>query len=284
MRFMQHLTEAVNQRPRSAVVYSLQASVGEAVGEAVGEEGLLAQLEKIHSRIDVRKEPVAGDEVLRVVQRRLFAELPDEHTRREIASVYSAQLREHLEATAERESDRLEAVRLAMALEDRIVASYPFHPELIDLMHQRWGSLPNYQRTRGALQFLATVVNALWTARGERAPGALVGPGDVDLTHKDTRANFLEQVGQADQYSSVVEADFLAADAGTRAIDARIGRSGVALERLRVGSRVATAIMLPSFSGKDFGEQRGATEREIVDASLVPGLDAHLVREALAEM
>ena len=28
-------------------------------------------------------------------------------------------------------------------------------------MYHRWGSLPSYQRTRGALQFLARVVYAL---------------------------------------------------------------------------------------------------------------------------
>jgi hypothetical protein len=44
--FVHNLTEAVNQRPRSAMVYSLQASVG----EAVGEEALLSQLEKIAGR------------------------------------------------------------------------------------------------------------------------------------------------------------------------------------------------------------------------------------------
>ena len=71
--FLQHLTEAVNQQPCAALVYSLQASVG----EAVGEEGLLEALEKIAGRIDERREPVSGDEVLRVVQRRLFADVGD---------------------------------------------------------------------------------------------------------------------------------------------------------------------------------------------------------------
>jgi hypothetical protein len=30
------------------------------------------------------------------------------------------------------------------------------------LIYHRWGSLSSYQRTRGALQFLARVVHALW--------------------------------------------------------------------------------------------------------------------------
>jgi hypothetical protein len=92
------------------------------------------------------------------------------------------------------------------------------------------------------------------------APQALIGPGDVDLADESVREGFLEQVGEAGQYrrrrravghqrhavASVIEADFLAGDAGTKRIDERIGRDAPALERLRVGTRVATAIMLLS--------------------------------------
>ena len=156
--FVQHMTEAVNQARRAALVYSLQASVG----EAVGEEGLLEQLEKIAGRIDERREPVSGDEVLRVVQRRLFADVGAADVRHEVARQYGALLAEQLGAAAETDADRREAATAGESMERRIIDAYPFHPELLDLMFHRWGSLPSYQRTRGALQFLATVVHALW--------------------------------------------------------------------------------------------------------------------------
>ncbi len=279
MIFLQHLTETVNQQQHAAMVYSLQASVG----EAVGEEGLLADLEKIAGRIDSRREPVTGDEVLKVVQRRLFQESGSEEVRREVAGTYAAMLRSHLEASAETDDGRREADVLARGLERRIMDSYPFHPELIDLMYHRWGSLPTYQRTRGALQFLATVVHKLWSARGERAPQALIGPGDVDLSDEATRMTFLEQVGQTSQYSSVIQADFLAGDAGTRRVDDRMGREAPAFARLHVGSRVGTTIMLLSFGAKE-GVERGALEREVIEASLVPGVDGNVVRGVLRDL
>lgn len=277
--FVQHLTEAVNQARHAALVYSLQASVG----EAVGEEALLDQLEKIAGRIDERREPVSGDEVLKVVQRRLFAEAGAEDVRREVGRQYGALLTEQLVAAAETDADRREAAAAGQALERRIVDSYPFHPELLDLMFHRWGSLPSYQRTRGALQFLATVVHALWAGRAEREPQALIGPGDVDLADEGSRMTFLEQVGETEQYRSVVEADFLAADAGTRRVDERLGRDAPGLGRLRVGSRVATTIMLLSFGARQ-GADRGALEREVIEASLVPGLDRHVLLSALEAM
>jgi hypothetical protein len=55
-----HLTGAMRMLLReAALVYSLQASVG----EAVQEEGLLQTLEHITARIDARREAVSGDEV-----------------------------------------------------------------------------------------------------------------------------------------------------------------------------------------------------------------------------
>ena len=274
--FVQHLTEAVNQQPHAALVYSLQASVG----EAVGEEGLLEALEKIAGRIDERREPVSGDEVLRVVQRRLFADAGDLGVREDVARAYGDLLAAQLAAAAETEGDRQEAVAAGRGLERRIIESYPFHPELLDLMFHRWGSLPTYQRTRGALQFLATVVHALWAKRSEREPQPLIGPGDVDLADEGSRLTFLEQVGATNQYASVVQADFLAADAGTRRIDERLGRDAPGLERARVGTRVATAIMLLSFGARE-GAERGALERDVLETSLAPGLDRNVLLGAL---
>jgi len=51
----------------------LQASVQ----ESLGDEGLLNVLDKLVSRIDAKKEPVSGDEVMKVIQRRLFADVGD---------------------------------------------------------------------------------------------------------------------------------------------------------------------------------------------------------------
>jgi hypothetical protein len=277
--FMQNLTEAVNQQREAAMVYSLQASVG----EAVQEEGLLQTLEHITARIDARREPVSGDEVLKVVQRRLFESTGEPDVAREVARAYAGLVERELLAGAETDDERREAVDAAQRLERRIEDSYPFHPELIDLMYQRWGSLPSYQRTRGALQFLATVVHALWERRGEGEPQGLIGPGDVGLGDEDVRASFFEQVGQTNQYAAVVEADFLGAGAGTRIIDERVGSGSPALRRLRVGTRVATSIALLSFGARE-GEERGALEREVLEATLVPGLDVNLIRSALRDL
>jgi hypothetical protein len=276
MLFVQALTEAISAQPRAAMVYSLQASVG----EAVGAEGLLSDLDKLVARVDAKREPVSGDEVLRVVQRRLFAELGDEAIHREVARSYSDVLRKQLLATAETGDARREAEEAADSLEKRVLAAYPLHPDLLDLMYHRWGSLPSYQRTRGALQFLAAVVHALWQS-GAKSP--LIGPGDVDFTDEASRGAFFSQVGERERYTSVLSSDVTSEGAGCTTVDRTLGADSPTIAQLRVGTRVATAIMLYSFGARE-GEDRGVLESDLVRSVLVPGLTRNVVISALHDL
>lgn len=276
MLFMQALTEVVNERAQAVMVYSLQASAG----EAAGAEGLLTQLDHLVSRIDAKREPVSGDEVMRVIQRRLFADLGDSAVHRQVATAYADLLRRQLHATAETAEARREAVDEAVRLEQRVLSSYPFHPALLDLMYHRWGSLPSYQRTRGALQFLACVTHDLWK-RGEDS--ALIGPGDINLGDEPTRGAFFTQIGERERYQSVLDADVVSEGSGAATVDRRIGLDSPALAQLRVGSRMATAIMLYSFGSRE-GEDRGVLESDLVVGTLVPGLDRNIILAALHDL
>jgi hypothetical protein len=276
MLFMQALTETVNSLPGTVMVYSLQASVG----EAMGSEGLLAQLDHLVSRVDAKREPVSGDEVMRVVQRRLFADLGSESVQREVARAYADLVRRQLQADAETNDARREAEREAARLETRVLTAYPFHPALLDLMYHRWGSLPSYQRTRGALQFLACVIHDLWQ-RGDDS--ALIGPGEVSLADPSTRGAFFTQVGERERYQSVLDADITSDGAGAAVVDRRVGFDSPALAQLRVGTRMATAVMLYSFGSRE-GEDRGVLESDLVTATVVPGIDRNVIVASLHDL
>ncbi|MDB9369204.1 DUF499 domain-containing protein, partial [Nodularia spumigena CS-586/05] len=45
---------------------------------------------------------------------------------------------------------------------ESIEQSYPFHPELFSLLTKKIASIPNFQRTRGALRLFARVIRYLW--------------------------------------------------------------------------------------------------------------------------
>lgn len=275
--FLQALTELVGSHPRAAMVYSLQKSVL----EAAGDESLLLALDHLVTRVDAKREPVTGDEVMRVVQKRLFSDLGDEVHRLEVARGYAELYGRYRRQLAETEEQRRNADAEAERFAQRILQSYPFHPALLDLMHQRWTTLPTYQRTRGALQFLATIVHALWNADIEPLP--LIGPGDVIFDDERVRGAFFSQVGDREGFTGVLERDVTGANAGVKQVDQRIAGDSARLRRLRVGSRVAAATMLYSFGGRT-DDERGVLESELIASLLAPDLDRNLLTTALADL
>lgn len=272
--FLQFLTEVVRGLPRGAMVYSLQQSVR----EAVGDEGLLQMLDNLVSRIDAKREPVTGDEVLCVVQKRLFQDIGDASVREAVAKEYAALLEQFLTQNAQTESDKRAARDQAESLRSRILDAYPFHPELLDLMYHRWGSLPSYQRTRGALQFLATVIGSLWK-QGDAA-GPLIGPGDVTLADNMVRNTFFSQVGERESMTSVLDSDLLGTNARCRRVDESMAAEAPAYQSYRMGTRLTRALALYSFGAKP-GEDRGVIRNDLLAAVQLPGLTADVLDVAL---
>jgi hypothetical protein len=281
MNFLQGLTELVRGMPSAAMVYSLQASEHEAAGDAA----LLGDLDHLVTRIDAKRQPVDDEEVMRVVRRRLFPEFgssPEhESMARETAREYALAFTRLRESMAETAADRRAVATDAERLEERVRDSYPFHPELLDLMYHRWGSLPSYQRTRGALQFLASVVSATW--QQVRLPRPLIGPGDVPLEDERVQGTFFSQVGERERYSSVLAADITGPDARAQEADRRIGGASGIFEQLKVGTRAATAVMLYSFGARQ-GEERGVIEGDLVETLVSPELDRNVITTALVDL
>src|SRR6266700_6996457 len=272
--FLQRLMEAVAASPRAAMVYSLQQSEQEAGGNLV----LLGILGKLVQRLNAIREPVSGDEVLRVVQRRLFAGLGDENHHQQVASAYAEVYRGYLLAGG---TSAQVAQQQADQLRSRILLSYPFHPALLDLMRERWGSLPSYQRTRGALQFLATTIHALWAGNIQTQP--LLGPGDIPLADGQVRATFLAQVGEQSQYDAVLQADLLGPHAGARTVDDLLVQESPHLQAYLPGTRIATAALLYSFGGKS-QQEYGVYENELLSVCLAPGLNRNILQTALHDL
>ena len=51
---------------------------------------------------------------------------------------------------------------------DLLRLAYPIHPELFDRLSKEWATLPNFQKTRGVLKFMANVVGVRWKSRPDR--------------------------------------------------------------------------------------------------------------------
>ena len=140
------------------------------------------------ARKDQSREPVEGNEILSVIQRRLLAKLPGAEAYTPVATAYQEIVTQMRRAYAQGESEKAQAEEEGIALRDRILAAYPFHPALIDLMRERWAAIPDFQRTRGALRFLAACLRADHRAGKSRA--TLGRAPHLFSAPKDTRRIF----------------------------------------------------------------------------------------------
>jgi hypothetical protein len=272
--FLQSLSVEVARTSHAVMVYSLQASAKEAYGDEV----LLNMLDHLTSRVDAKREPVIGDEIMAVLRRRLLSQSPDTAVAKATAEAFATAITNMMSAHAVDEASRLAAEDDRLALRDRITTAYPFHPALIDIMTERWASLPDFQRTRGALRFLSV---CLHTLKRENRARELLGPGDIPIEDDDVAHAFFTEVGQREPFKSVIQRDFTGPNARVKRIDDRMAAEHPSLSGVCPATRIATAILAYSFGGllqqdEEGGEPiaAGVTESELLVSVVGPDLDS----------
>lgn len=222
-----------------------------------------------------------------IIRRRIFERTQTRPPARELADGYQRALRSDT-AWRDQVLDRLGAGRGAANLADRIGASYPFHPDLMDLVQNEWGKTQGFQRVRSTVAIFALA--ALHWARvakgGEWVP-PLVGVGDLPLAGikgagKVPQARCLDALLNSglllgneraiQGYRAVATTDVSSADANSgRAveIDRRLDDTKLAVGQPHPAVRMATALFNFSLVGRMQG-RRGATKAELMAALLLP--------------
>lgn len=245
-------------------------------------------LDHLTSRVDAKREPVSGDEILPVLRRRLLADVPKTEAAGSIADAFSIEITHMRAAHALDDSSRRDAEDDRLTLCNRFVAAYPFHPALIDIMRERWASLPDFGRTRGALRFLAI---CLHTLKRDNTAGLLLGPGDVPISDKDVVQAFFTEVGQREPFKAVLERDFFGQNARLPRIDDRLARENPRLSGVYPAMRIATAILMysfggPSRTGEEGGEPvaPGVSENELLASVISPGLESITAQAVLKDL
>lgn len=267
LTLIKELSTAVAGVERAALLATLTSSRPESYSEEG--ERLLESLQKVVGRQENVVTPVEGDDIFPILARRLFTTQGDETIRRQVADAYAHYYVADL-------ADSIPSAYRETGFRERIVAAYPFHPDLVDLLQNRWGSLSGFQRTRGALRLLGHTVKALWL-KGAKAP--LIHLGDVDLADAGVRGEVLKVTGES--YKSALNADIIRSDAQAPTEDRR--RGGQAQE-LRVATGLATSAFLYSF-GPD--RVLGGSQAQMLAGVGRPGLGKGLVddvRDSLREL
>ncbi len=259
--FFQELTETVKVLPQCALVVTLPSSA------PYGEEGerALHQLQQVFGRVEAIYTPVEGEEMYEIIRRRLFEDMGDPAEARKVAESFW-QLYQRLGDDVPRE------VR-EPAYRNKLRKAYPFHPELIDLLFERWSTYSTFQRTRGVLRLLAEVVADLY--RREH-PAPLIQPAHLNLANPAIRRELLKHIGN--EYEGVIAADIADGNAKAQRINREMGPE---YARFGIASGLATAIFFGSFSG---GEKKGMGIQRLRVALLREGILPALVGDALRRL
>ena len=259
--FCQELTEAINASDQCMLVCTLPSSA------PYGERGerVLNQLQRIFGRMQIIYTPVEGDEIYQILRKRLFEDLGDQKVHSSVANSYFS-LYQDLGEEIPHEAREIQ-------YKSKLLTAYPFHPETIDILFERWGSIPTFQRTRGALRLLAEVVSDLYN---RQYPSALIQPAQINLSNPRIRRMFIEHIGEV--FESVVASDIGGENAKARRIDRRMGTE---YSRFDVATGLATSIFFHSFSG---GERRGATAQRLRLAVLREGLPPAIIGDAIRRL
>ena len=263
--FIKSLTEAISAADRCALVATLPSSVSEGFEEAERAERILSELQKIFGRVERIYTPVEGEEIYEIIRKRLFEELGDISDHRAVADEYFG--------LYQKLGDDIPSECKEISYREKMIKAYPFHPEAIDVLFERWATIPTFQRTRGALRLLAEVIADLYK---REHPAPLIQPSDINFMNTAIRREFVKHIGN--EFESVISADINGMDAKAPKIDREMGTE---YSKYKVATGLATSIFFYSFSG---GERRGATAQRLRLAFLHEGIPPAIVSDALRRL
>jgi predicted AAA+ superfamily ATPase len=204
--FAQSLTEIVKTIPGAMLVISIPASHdpekdGQSGGSALevggpnGQEAL-QRLQNVVRRVADQWRPASAQESFEIVRRRLFVE-PNAAALSDISAVARQFVTFYMQHVGEfpRECSDI-------SYEARIRAAYPIHPELFDRLYEDWSTLERFQRTRGVLRLMSSVVHALWESQDA---GPLIMPGSLPLDVPTVLSEITQYL--PDSWKPIVDAD-----------------------------------------------------------------------------
>lgn len=188
--FFQYLTQAIEKVDGCALVASLLATKPEMMDET-GRE-LLLEYSNIFRRMQEESvEPVGKEDIAEVMRRRFFT-LESIRDR----TSFEVQARAAVQGIADLDDQMKRDIR---AQEERFIKSYPFHPDLTDLLYTKWTQLNSFQRTRGILRIFALALKDAETWDTNPLIATNIFLGDPHQTSLGEAARELTDIAEKDE-------------------------------------------------------------------------------------
>ena len=262
--FIMELISAVASSPQACLILTLTEK------QSLYE----AQTADILSRVNTRISDFRVDELVSNLNEAIArqANVMTPVNRGQIYDVVNARLVQHVDKEAKAAAIREYAAyyeKYGMDVGDmleKMERSYPFHPSLIDILHDRVSTIGKFNQTRGMLRLLARVVRQV--TEDKRAGCQMIGTSDMRFDNTEIRDELTVRLGL--DLGIVMDTDCVGH-----------AREADGAKSTSVVEPIASAIMLFSLHGdtRKSGMRRG----HIKAAVGRPGLDPSLVDKALDE-
>jgi hypothetical protein len=270
--FLMTLIEFAASKEKVCVLLTLADSSDAFGSETEGLKLELSEARKVSARQERIITPTGETEISRIVTHRLFRSI-DSSAAEETAQAY----RVFYSLMVEQGSDIPQrALRAEYAAE--MAQDYPFHPELLNALNRKTSTIPNFQKTRGALRLLALVVRRLWEERPSDAD--LIGVHHLDVG-VDAIANDLTSRLERPAFRSVIEADIVSPKKGSVAHCQTIDQRWTEAGKPPYARRTAINVFLHSLTQ---GVAAGVDPADLMLSVIQPSDDPQLVRKALSLM
>jgi hypothetical protein len=158
--------------------------------------------------------------------------------------------------------------------EKRIQAAFPIHPEIFDRLYADWSTLVKFQRTRGVLRLMASVIHRLWEI-GDRNP--LILPSTIPIDDARVRDEMTRYL--SDNWKPIIEKDIDGVNSLPLKMDSEVPNLG----RLHATRRVARTLYLGS-APTAAAAHRGLEDRRVKLGCVMPGEAPAVFGDALRRL
>jgi predicted AAA+ superfamily ATPase len=276
--FAQVLTESAKLAKNCLLVISLPASDTSGsphtqaddteVGGQRGREAL-DRLRNVIGRLESSWRPASAEEGFEIVRRRLFEPLVEREqfvardtVARAFHDLYRTQQQEFPPECSKTD------------YETRLKAAYPIHPEVFDRLYDDWSTLVKFQRTRGVLRLMASVIHSLWE-KGDRNP--LILPSNIPIDDRRVENELTRYL--SDNWVPVIEKDVDGPNSLPLQLDGQVPNLG----KFHATRRVARTVYLGSAPTMTAAHQ-GLEDRRIKLGCVMPGESPAVFGDALRRL
>ena len=192
--FFQSLTQAVVKVKRAAIVASLITS--DIVSDDPTSVQCLKAMEGVFHRVEETVEPVSREDISELLRRRLFESVADPGTRRAVVDRLAGAMQKLPLRDSQKDQNAY----------DRLLKSYPFHPDLLEVFYQKWTQLSEFQGTRGMLRTFAIALKA----SDRKDAAAFVGPSTLlgtDGELSEAIGELIEACEEGNQWTPILRGE-----------------------------------------------------------------------------